>query len=50
MTAGAKRISRSSVVMDRRSNYFAGFCFALASARRSIFLRRALRFLVLSLP
>jgi hypothetical protein len=30
--------------------YFAGFCLLLAGARRSVFLRRALRFLTLSLP
>jgi len=30
--------------------YFAGFRLLLASARRSVFLRRALRFLTLSLP
>ena len=32
------------------SDYLAGFCFFLASARRSAFLRRAARFLTLSLP
>jgi hypothetical protein len=32
------------------ARYFAGFCLVLASARRSVFLRRALRFLTLSLP
>src|SRR5439155_7157844 len=42
--------SLSSDLGPRSSDYFAGFCFFFASARRSVFLRRAARFLTLSLP
>jgi hypothetical protein len=51
-------LSRRSLVRRRISFqlsvfqqcYFAAFCLLLASARRSVFLRRAARFLTLSLP
>ena len=35
---------------NERPVYFAAFLLFFASARRSVFLRRALRFLTLSLP
>jgi hypothetical protein len=40
----------SGIVYSESESYLADCCFFLASARRSVFLRRAARFLTLSLP